>query len=88
MCDRLTGVKKLRGRGFKALRFCAKMKAAGLNLLRVSGSGGPRGKNLTAKKGRFGVISRTFTVFKERVQAGVTNFGLIFRKQPAAAPCD
>ena len=28
--DRLTGVKKLRVRGRKALRFCAKMKATGL----------------------------------------------------------
>ena len=26
--DRLTGVKNLRGRGRKAVRFCAKMKAA------------------------------------------------------------
>jgi len=34
--DRLTGVKNLRVRGRKAVRFCAKMKAAGLNLLRAA----------------------------------------------------
>ena len=34
--DRLTGVKKLRVRGRGAVRFCAKMKATGLNLLRAA----------------------------------------------------
>lgn len=34
--DRLTGVKHLRVRGFKAVRFCATLKAAGLNLLRAA----------------------------------------------------
>jgi hypothetical protein len=34
--DRLTGVKKLRVRGRKAVRFCAQMKATGLNLLRAA----------------------------------------------------
>ena len=33
--DRRTGVKKLRVRGMLAVRFCAKMKATGLNLLRA-----------------------------------------------------
>jgi hypothetical protein len=31
-----TGVKKLRVRGFKAVRFCATLKAAGLNILRAA----------------------------------------------------
>jgi hypothetical protein len=34
--DRLTGVKHLRVRGFKAVRFCATLKATGLNLLRAA----------------------------------------------------
>jgi hypothetical protein len=33
--DRLTGNRKLRVRGFRAARFCAIMKAAGLNLVRA-----------------------------------------------------
>ncbi len=30
--DRLTGVKQLRVRGFKAVRFCARLKALALNI--------------------------------------------------------
>lgn len=33
--DRRTGVKQLRVRGFKAVRFCATLKAAGINFLRA-----------------------------------------------------
>ncbi|MFY9941309.1 MAG: transposase [Desulfobacterales bacterium] len=84
--DRLTGVKKLRVRGFGAVRFCAIMKAAGLNMLRAARVRRARAKALAAKNGRFGVIYRTFTVFKERIQAGATNFESIFRNQPPAAP--
>jgi hypothetical protein len=34
--DRRTGVKRLRVRGFKAVRFCATLKALGINLLRAA----------------------------------------------------
>jgi len=34
--DRRTGVKQLRVRGFKAVRFCATLKALGLNMLRAA----------------------------------------------------
>jgi hypothetical protein len=34
--DRRTGVKQLRVRGFKRVRFCAKLKATGLNILRAA----------------------------------------------------
>ena len=34
--DRRTGVKRLRVRGFKAVRFCATLKAAGINILRAA----------------------------------------------------
>lgn len=34
--DRLTGVKHLRVRGFKAVRFCATMKALGINIYRIA----------------------------------------------------
>jgi hypothetical protein len=34
--DRLTGVKRLRVRGLKAVRFCATLKAVGVNLFRAT----------------------------------------------------
>jgi len=34
--DRLTGVKRLRVRGLKSVRFCANLKGAGLNILRAA----------------------------------------------------
>ena len=34
--DRRTGVKNLRVRGLEAVRFCAVLKAAGLNLIRAA----------------------------------------------------
>ena len=34
--DRLTGVKHLRVRGFKAVRFCATIKALGINIYRIA----------------------------------------------------
>ena len=34
--DRRTGVKRLRVRGFKAVRFCVTLKAVGINILRAA----------------------------------------------------
>ena len=34
--DRRTGVKHLRVRGFKAVRFCATLKAVGVNIFRAT----------------------------------------------------
>jgi hypothetical protein len=86
--DRLTGIKRLRVRGFGAVRFCAIMKAAGLNLLRAARVRRARAKALAAQNGFFGVILSAYRVFKERVQAGVANFGFIYPDQPPAASTD
>jgi len=86
--DRLTGIKKLRFRGFGAVRFCAIMKAAGLNLLRAARVRRAKAKALAAQNGCFGVIFSVYRVFKERVQAGVANFGLISLNQPPVASAD
>jgi hypothetical protein len=86
--DRLTGIKKLRVRGFGAVRFCAIMKAAGLNLLRAARVRRARAKALAAQNGCFEVILSAYRVFKERAQAGMGNFGLIFPNQPPVAPAD
>jgi hypothetical protein len=73
--DRLTGIKRLRVKGFEAVRFCAIIKAAGLNL-------GPWPPKMVV----FGFIFSTYRVFKKRAQAGVTNFGLIFPDQAPGVP--
>ena len=86
--DRLTGIKKLRVRGVGAVRFCAIMKAAGLNLLRAARVRRARAKAFAAKNRLLGSIFRAYTVCKERVQAGVANFGLISPYQPPAVSTD
>jgi hypothetical protein len=64
--DRLTGVKKLRVRGKKAVRFCAKMKAAGINLLRAARVRRARMRNQEAKGSLPQLITRIIMFFKER----------------------
>jgi hypothetical protein len=86
--DRLTGIKRLRVRGFRAVGFCAIMKAAGLNLLRAARVRRARAKALAAQNGCFGVFSKAYRVFKEQVHAGVAIFGLIFPNQPPAPSAD
>ena len=66
--DRLTGVKYLRVRGKKAVRFCAKMKAAGLNLLRAARVRAARMKAREAGRGLRGRICRIIPLFKERIR--------------------
>ncbi len=72
--DRLTGAKKLRVRGMPAVRFCAKVKAIGLNLLRAARVRRARMKATRSHQG----LDRTNTTWiyrvKERIQAAVVNF--------------
>ncbi len=72
--DRLTGAKKLRVRGMPAVRFCAKMKAIGLNLLRAARVRRARMRAAETDQG----LGRRITVavyhVKERIQAAVVNF--------------
>jgi hypothetical protein len=65
--DRLTGVKRLRVRGFKAVRYCATLKAAGLNLLRAAMV---RRAQMRARRGKMGCPSALhlpFPFVKERI---------------------
>lgn len=73
--DRLTGVKKLRVRGKKAVRFCARMKATGLNLLRAARVRRARMKAAGADQGLKRPIDLVYYRFKERLQAAIANFG-------------
>ena len=76
--DRRTGVKKLRVRGMPAVRFCAKMKAAGLNILRA----GVVRKAGRANGGLHGLIDMIFTAVKERFLIFLGNLGSVFLQTP------
>ena len=80
--DRRTGVKELRVRGLKAVRFCAKLKAAGLNMLRAVRVRMARAKARRANTDRTWRILPTFMVVKERLRGVLINLGGIFRNQP------
>jgi hypothetical protein len=73
--DRLTGVKKLRVRGKQAVRFCAKMKATGLNLLRAARVRRARMKAAGAGQGFDHRTTIAFYRVKERLQAALANIG-------------
>ena len=71
--DKLTGVKKLRVRGRKAVRYCARMKAAGLNLLRAARVMRARAKAAGTKAPATGLILSIFKAVKERLTGFVGN---------------
>jgi hypothetical protein len=71
--DKLTGVKQLRVRGRKAVRYVATMKAAGLNLLRAARVMRARAKAASTNTPSFGLILSIFKVVKERRWRFLTN---------------
>jgi hypothetical protein len=66
--DKLTGVKKLRVRGRKAVRYFATMKAAGLNLLRAARVMRARAKAAGTNAAATGLILSFFKIVKERLR--------------------
>jgi Transposase DDE domain/Transposase domain (DUF772) len=64
--DRRTGVKHLRVRGFKAVRFCATLKAVGLNLFRATAVRKAVNNGRTAYGGVLSVSMHAIYVVKER----------------------
>jgi len=63
--DRKTGIKHLRVRGFKAIRFCVNLKAAGMNILRAAAFKiKEKARCLGQKAGQSGAYN-PFLVFKE-----------------------
>lgn len=86
--DALTGVKKLRVRGFNAVRFCAVLKAAGLNLLRASAV--RRARRRRAQETPEGGFLRFFMPFpfiKERIYKFLFGFGTWLSPRPQTADC-
>lgn len=76
--DRRTGVKKLRVRGMPAVRFSARMKATGLNILRAAAARKARRKARQATGDLIGVVDTFIHTVKERIVRLVNDFGPVF----------
>ena len=63
--DRKTGVKHLRVRGFKAVRFCATLKAIGVNIFRATAVRKAINNDKTAHGGVLSAQMNAIFVFKE-----------------------
>ena len=63
--DRLTGVKRLRVRGFEAVRFCAILKAIGINLFRATALRSRVKPHNPANRGALSALYQAFLIFKE-----------------------
>lgn len=81
--DRRTGVKHLRVRGFEAVRFCAILKAIGINLFRAAAAALRRGVNpcKTADSGPLSTPYRAFFLFKEHLKALWSHVRKFFNNQ-------
>jgi len=66
--DRRTGVKHLRVRGIKAVRFCAFLKATGLNILRAAAVRRARNEDECGQDRRKRGAMYAFFIVKERVK--------------------
>jgi hypothetical protein len=64
--DRRTGVKHLRVRGFKAVRFCATLKAIGVNLFRATAVRRVVNKKKAPHGGALSPLTRAIYLVKER----------------------
>jgi len=78
--DRRTGVKKLRVRGMLAVRFYARMKATGLNLLRAGAVRKARRKAQGANGAHIGLVDTIIHAVKEQIESYWEVFGSIFLK--------
>jgi len=67
--DRLTGVKRLRVRGIKAVRFCSTLKATGVNIFRATAVRKARKAAIPGPEGLFSLHFRPVSVFKELLSA-------------------
>lgn len=79
--NKLTGVKQLRVRGLKAVRYCATLKATGLNLLRAASVRKARRRSYGAAPG----LLLPFPFFKEQVKYILFGLGRMLLPKPDAA---
>ncbi len=64
--DRRTGVKHLRVRGYKSVRFCAILKAIGVNILRAAAVRKAKNGDQTHKKSNYCGLYHAIGIIKER----------------------
>jgi hypothetical protein len=83
----LTGVKRLRVRGSKAVRYCATLKAAGLNLLRAARVRSARIHAERARNGSASPFSSPFSIIKELFWGFFSHLGKLTGAQPGQADC-
>ena len=79
--DRLTGVKRLRVRGLTAVRFCATLKAVGVNLYRATAVRRARRRAAVTGPGPKSPLAQLIFLVKEHMQAfgtAITNFFIPF----------
>ena len=76
--DRRTGVKKLRIRGMAAVRFCARMKATGLNILRAGAVRKARSKARGAAGIAIGLVDTLIYAVKEQIRRWIDELGQVF----------
>ena len=79
--DALTGVKRLRVRGLRAVRYCATLKAAGLNLFRATSVRRARKRSRSAEKG----FLLPFPFIKEQFCVLLSALGKIVPPRPVAS---
>ncbi len=75
--DRLTGVKRLRVRGLKAVRFCASLKAVGVNLFRATAVRRASNRAAVTGPGPKSRLAQLIFLVKEQMQAfgtAIANF--------------
>ena len=84
--DRRTGVKHLRVRGMKAVRFAAIMKAIGLNILRASRYRSRKNTLTGPHRGPVWLLLTIWSLFKELVQQQFLKHGTVDRNfQPTGS---
>ena len=83
----LTGVKRLRVRGSKAVRYCATLKAAGLNLLRAARVRSARIQAERARNGSASPFFSPFSIIKELFWSFFSHLGKLTGAQPGRADC-
>jgi len=76
--DRRTGVKHLRVRGFKAVRFCATLKAVGVNIFRATAVRRAVNNGKAGHAGVLPTLMHTIYVVKERFLNAWGQLGKIF----------
>ncbi len=65
--DRKTGVKRLRVRGLPAVRYCATLKAVGVNILRAAAVSAAKACLTIASEGNCSTFSCVILIFKEQI---------------------